>query len=298
MNALNGAVLVSGVSGVVGQPLVNRLRELGYAVYETRRRPAEAEDASTIGWDLESDISPSLPALAYYVHCAPVWVLPNNIPTLASAGVERIIAFSSSSAASKQHSPDADERALAERLRSGEEAAIQACKTLGVSLTLFQPTMIYGFGRDQNISRIAGIIKRYRIGLVAGAGDGERQPVQALDLVDAVERVLENPVTYNKTYVLAGGETMTYREMMRRIFLALGLKPRIISIPAGLFRLLMTIAALLGGFRYTAAMADRMNMNLAYDCAGAVKDFGYAPSRFLEDPARDLPDVMSAVSAG
>jgi nucleoside-diphosphate-sugar epimerase len=296
MNETTGAVLVSGISGVVGQPLVNRLRELGYPVYEISRQPPTGGDPWKIHWDLESVDAPGLPTVEYYVHCAPVWVLPDNVPRLASAGVKRIVAFSSSSAISKQDSSDTGERELAERLRSSEDAAIQSCKKLGLSLTLFRPTMIYGFGRDQNVSRIAGILNRYRCGVIAGSGVGQRQPVHVLDLVDAVEKVLQNPRSFDKTYILVGGETVTYREMMRRIFLAMGLKPRIISIPTGIFRGLMRIAGLTGKFRYTPAMADRMNIDLSYDSNAAVRDFNYSPAPFLENPARDLPGMQQGQS--
>jgi nucleoside-diphosphate-sugar epimerase len=267
---------------------------LGYEVYEVSREAGDQGKKRKIYWDLESDVSPDLPALAFYVHCAPIWVLPDNIALLASAGVKRVIAFSSSSAISKAKSADAGERALAGLLRNGEKGVVDACERDGLSLTLFRPTMIYGFGRDQNISHIAGIIQRYRCGVVAGGGSGLRQPVHVLDLVDAVEKVLDNPQTYSKTYILNGGETFTYREMMRRVFVGMGRKPRIVSIPVRVSRLLMKLAAMTGKFRYTAEMADRMNVDLSFNDKAAARDFGYAPSAFLENPERDLPGTRHA----
>ena len=292
------AVLVSGVSGVVGAPLVERMRNLGYRVYEVSRQPGGTGTAGEILWNLESGEPPELPRLGYYLHCAPVWTLSQNIPALASAGVARIVAFSSSSVISKADSTDAGERDLAARLHKGEEEAALACRRCGIALTLFRPTMIYGFGRDENISHVASIINRFHCGVVAGGGTGLRQPVHVLDLVEAVEKVLDNPQTYDKTYYLPGGETLTYREMMYRVFDGMSRKPRIISIPVGLFRLLMKIAAFTGNFHYTQEMANRMNMDLSFNYDDAAMDFGYAPSAFLENPERDLPASFEVQPGG
>jgi nucleoside-diphosphate-sugar epimerase len=56
------------------------------------------------------------------------------------------------------------------------------CALRQLVLTLLRPTLIYGCGLDQNISRLARIIRLCRCMLVAGQARGLRQPVHADDL--------------------------------------------------------------------------------------------------------------------
>lgn len=99
--------------------------------------------------------------------------------------------------------------------------------------------------------------------------------------------VLERPPTFGETYNLPGGETLTYRAMVERVFEALGRTPRVLRLPAGLFRALLTLAGLWTG-SVSGAMASRMNEDLVFDATAAGRDFDFAPERFLEHPERDL----------
>ena len=283
------AVLVSGVNGVLGQPLADYFSEKGYQVFRVVRTLPEKPSDTDIHWDLDAGQSPRLPLVDTYIHCAPIWTLPDNIGHLSAAGVRRIVAFSSSSAISKAASRDPGERMLAERLIRSEADTVKRCREGQIHLTVFRPTLIYGFGRDQNICRIARIISRYHVGVLAGAGAGLRQPVHTLDLAWAALAVVDNPGSFDKTYILAGGETLSYREMMTRIIIATGRSPRVISVPVWMLRGLMRAASMFGDFDYTAEMAGRMNTDLNFDYGMAEADFGYSPAGFLEQPMRDLP---------
>ncbi|GHA16970.1 hypothetical protein GCM10008090_28310 [Arenicella chitinivorans] len=205
-------------------------------------------------------------------------------------GVQRIIVFSSTSVQSKQTSGDASEQKLVAQLAQAEQTLEQACGRAGVKLTIFRPSMIYGHGRDQNVFKIASLIRRFGIMLLVGEASGLRQPVHADDLVDACIAVLEAPQTYNKTYTLAGAERLSYRTMVERIFLGLGKKIRIYSLPLRVFRGVLWSASKLTQFNYTPEMANRMNQDLVYDYQPAVDDFAYQPQRFLTQPKRDLPE--------
>jgi nucleoside-diphosphate-sugar epimerase len=91
--------------------------------------------------------------------------------------------------------------------------------------------MIYGCRQDGNVSAIAEFIRRWQFFPLAAPGNGFRQPVQADDLPIAAVAAMDNPKACNRKFTLGGGETLTYREMVRRVFLALGKKPVFIPIP-------------------------------------------------------------------
>lgn len=93
----------------------------------------------------------------------------------------------------------------------------------------------------------------------------------------------------NRAYNINGGETLTYREMIERIFTALNQPPILITIPRWFFRLAVNIMRRLPRYRHwTVAMAERMNRDLVFDSSEATRDFGYLPRPF-QLMKEDLP---------
>jgi len=96
---------------------------------------------------------------------------------------------------------------------------------------------------------------------------------------------LSSETVRDRAYNLSGGETLTYREMVERIFLAMGRKPRLLTVPMFIFRLALAGLRRLPRYRHwTAAMAERMNRDLVFDHADAARDFGFAPADFQLAP--------------
>ena len=222
------------------------------------------------------------------LHCAPIWLLPAHLNELQRAGINRLLVFSSTSVVSKQSSDEPQERQLVDQLAAAESSLQSFCKRHDMALTIFRPSMVYGYGADQNIMRIAAFIRRFGWMILAGGAQGLRQPVHADDLVDAVLAAWNNDRTFGKIYNLAGAEQLTYRAMVERVFHGLGRKPRIISLPLPVYRFALRLAAIMTRFSYTAEMANRMSQNLVYDYQPAAQDFAFCPQPFLREPKRDL----------
>ena len=95
--------------------------------------------------------------------------------------------------------------------------------------------------------------------------------------------------TSNRAYELSGGETLAYREMVARVFKALGLPAHLLSVPLPAFRVAVSLLHYLPRYRnWLTAMAERMNQDLVFDHTEAEKDLGFKPRRFELSPA-DLP---------
>lgn len=287
-------IILTGARGVVGCPLSQRLRAEARPFKAVSRAASNQKGENLVCWDLHRAMSPQqaaeLTAATTLIHCAPIWLLSARITDFITLGVRRVIVFSSTSVQSKQTSSDASEQALVAQLADAEQTVERVCHEAGVKLTIFRPSMIYGYGRDQNVFKIASVIRRFGFMLLVGNADGLRQPVHADDLVDACLAVLESPSTYGKTYTLAGAERLSYRAMVERIFNGLGKQVRLYRLPLSLFRVLLWTASKLTRFNYTPEMANRMNQDLVYDYQAAVQDFTYQPQTFLAQPQRDLPE--------
>jgi nucleoside-diphosphate-sugar epimerase len=191
----------------------------------------------------------------------------------------RLVAFSSTSRFTKVDSPDAGERAVAKALIDAEQAIQTWCADNGVAWTILRPTLIYDEGHDENVSRIARLVTRFHFMPLSGRGEGLRQPVHAADLAVGALAAAQAPAARDRAYDLVGGETVTYRVMVDRIFEGLGKAPRSVPMPTWLFALLMRLAKPFYPGA-TAAMGTRMGQDLTFDSAAAVADFSWKPRDF------------------
>lgn len=284
MTSANYSIFVTGGTTAVGALVLTGLSERGCAVCCLGRH--ELKSTPSQSWrlvDLE-DPSGGLPDVHanILIHTASSWLLQGWIEQFHARGVRRIVAFSSTSRFTKNSSASPYERDLVRRLVDAEKHIQDECERLGITWTVFRPTLIYGGkGTDRNIADIARVIRRFGVFPILGAAQGSRQPVDAADLADACLKVLANHASYNKSYDLCGGETLTYRDMVVRIFQTLGRKPVFLHVPMIFFRCAIRLFKWHPRFSHlTPEMALRMQMDLVFDAKDAIRDFGYSPGKF------------------
>ena len=272
-------VLVLGATSLIGGFLTARLTAASVAFIEVSRR-APRLDRRWLQADLgDPDLASKLPALETVYSLSPIWLLPAALPALKAAGMKRLIAFSSTSRFTKLESPESAERSVARALADGEAQVSAYCAGHGVAWTILRPTLIYAEGHDGNVSRLAALIRRFGWLPISGRGDGLRQPVHADDLAAGAILAAHSAAARDKAYDLPGGETLTYRQMVERIFESLQHPPRILALPPALWRAAFILARpLLSGA--TAAMGLRMAKDLAFDGGPAARDFGWAARDF------------------
>lgn len=243
-------------------------------------------------WDSHASEGEGNP-LPLWICVAPIWVLPEHFALLEAHGARRVVALSSTSRFTKDHSSDPEEQAIARRLAEAEARVQSWAENRGVEWVILRPTLIYGLGRDKNIAEIARLIRRFGFFPLMGRAMGLRQPIHAEDVAAACAAALVSPAAVGRAYNLSGGETLTYREMVGRVLVALNRPPRVLTVPLGLFQLAVACLRWLPRYRHwSAAMAERMNRDLVFDHVEASRDLGFSPRPFRL-AARDLP-IMSA----
>ncbi|VAX18803.1 hypothetical protein MNBD_NITROSPINAE01-3 [hydrothermal vent metagenome] len=281
------SIIITGATSQIGFFLLPKLAQEKYKTYAISRNPEKRASlyGSDIIWikaDKNNDIEwEKVNNLNYLIYIAPLWTLPRLLPSIAKAGISRVIAFSSTSLYGKADSSNLQEAKTVTHLMEAEQNIKTFCQDNNIAWTIFQPTLIYGAGMDKNITTIANLIKRFHFFPLIGKGIGLRQPVHAKDLAEACMLALNNRLTFNKTYILAGGEVLNYHQMVERIFCVLEIKPRFINIPLLLYKIALRAMSKLPKYKHlTPQMADRMNMDLNYDTSEAIRDFEYHPSKF------------------
>lgn len=283
-----------GASSLVGECVLPLLRrDSGQVVCFSRKAPHPASrNGAGLTWVQLGVSSPhhtAWPQISHWLCLAPIWVLPDYFPMLERHGARRVVALSSTSRFSKMDSPDPAEKATAARLAESEDRFQAWAESRNIDWVILRPTLIYGHGRDRNISRIAQFAKRFGFFPLLGQAQGLRQPVHAEDVAAACFAALHVSGTVNRAYDISGGETLPYREMVVRVFSALRRRPRLVPIPLVVFRMAVACLRWLPAYRHgSAAMAQRMNLDLVFDHADAARDLGFLPRPFQLMP-KDLP---------
>ena len=271
-----------GASGQVGRSVVSLLSSPGARVRAFARDSDREtlDDRAGIAW-FGYDTG-EVPAVAALISCIPLWELPRYFPLIEQSGAKRVVVLSSTSRFSKGDSADPEERQLARRLETGEDTLKNWARARGVDWVILRPTMIYGRGRDHNVSSLLRFLDKFGFLVVLGPGEGLRQPVYVDDVARAAVTAVEAGVAGNRAYNLSGGETLNYLELCRRLFAATGRPVRILRIPRPLYTLVRPLGRLLPQrYRGLLPMLERMNRDLVFDHGEAARDLGFAPRPFV-----------------
>ncbi len=271
--------LIVGASGLVGGYLVDRLVRAGERPFALSRSQQDGRGADWIRGDLENPGTLRLPPFSTLYCTADAILLAMALPHFFNPSLRRAVVFSSTSVLTKLDSEVFAERETLRALADAEREIIAACERSNVDWTILRPTLIYAEGRDLNISPLARLIRRFGFMPLGGGAPGLRQPVHAEDLAIGAIAAARSPAAANKFYALPGAETLSYREMIGRIFDGLRLPRRTISVPALLWRAGFAVARpLFPGAN--VAMGIRMMKDMTFDSTPAIRDFGWNPRAF------------------
>jgi uncharacterized protein YbjT (DUF2867 family) len=239
----------------VGRCVLPLLRDAGWHVMAYTRQPQQRDELG-VSWLLLPTGASGRPisqdsavVTPYWICVAPIWVLPDYFSLIEASGAQRVVVLSSTSRFTKVGSGDVAENAVAAKLIESEARGQAWAAERGIEWVVLRPTLIYGLGRDKNISEIARFICRFGFFPLLGRAQGLRQPIHAEDVAAACVSALQVHDAANHAYNISGGETLTYREMIARVFVALGRRPRLLTVPLWVFRLAVSVLRCLPRYR-------------------------------------------------
>lgn len=272
-------ILVIGASGQLGAALLPRLLAGGFDIFALSRASRTAQ--AGVHWLRGSlEAMPSLPhGLDVVVSVGPLdafarWIASTPIPRA------RIIAIGSTGIRDKRQSPDPLEQALARRLEESEALLWRSAKLDSHLLTLLRPTLLYSGAGDASLERITSAARRWRFLPVPTNARGLRQPVHVDDVAAAIEACLAAPATSGATYELPGGETLEFRELVRRTLAARCPGARVVPVPAALFRIGLALVLAWRGNRGGGGWLSRLSQDQTADIGPAQQGFGYTARVF------------------
>lgn len=280
-------VAVLGATSMVGKLVLRQLVQQNYRVVAYSSCPESQGTQDGVVWRALTEPLGYAECEQYWLCLCPIWALPQHFDQLLRPGVRRIVAMSSTSRFTKSSISTAssnEDNILAKRLEAGEDAFKVWASMNSVDWVILRPTMIYDLSSDENLRNVVAFIRRYHFFPLLGAGGGQRQPVHAKEVADAALAALWADRAKNQAYQISGGETLTYRQMIVRLFQLLGLRPMLVEVPEYLFRLAIYFARLLPRYRdLSISMALRMSEDLVFDHKAAIQDLGFDPGPFLAE---------------
>jgi nucleoside-diphosphate-sugar epimerase len=208
-----------------------------------------------------------------WVSLIPILALADWYPLIEQYRPRRIVALSSTSVFTKSHSSDESERTMAAEFAEAERKLAQWASERSIDYVILRPTLIYGYGLDRNVTQIARFIRRFGFFPVCSPARGLRQPIHADDVAKACMGAIEAAHAAGRSYNISGGETLAYKQMVVRIFEALGKSPIFLTTPLWLFRIAGPFVRVVPKFHdWSPSMAERMNQDLVFDHSEAERD--------------------------
>lgn len=125
----------------------------------------------------------------------------------------------------------------------GVQAGKSAFLASGRSGVILHPAMIYGAQGEDNVQRLAALLRRLPLVPLPNGGKALVQPIHQDDVTHAIRAALDHEWDGPHSLVIAGPTPLPYADFVRAVAAAVGLpRPRIIPVPAGV---LMAAASLL-----------------------------------------------------
>jgi nucleoside-diphosphate-sugar epimerase len=273
---------VLGARSLVGECLLPVLLDAGWKVTALSRQ-AMASNRPGLEWrqwsanGMDSDCS-----IGHWISLLPIWILPEFFPRLERCGAQRVVALSSTSRFVKVESSELWEREQASLLASGEQLFQNWAELTGKQWLILRPTLVFGLGRDKNISEMARFIQRFGFFPLFAGGRGLRQPIHARDVAKVCAVAVGKVSVSNRAYDISGADTLTYRDMVVEVFRVLGMRPRLVPVPLWSASLALSLVRLHPRYHHwSVAMLERMGQDLVFDHAQAARDFAFQPKGFV-----------------
>ncbi|WP_409316559.1 UDP-glucose 4-epimerase family protein [Pseudomonas sp. KCJK9016] len=300
-------VLVTGATGFVGEALVFRLlRDKVFSpVAAVRGETRLSGLCRVVAFDMgDRALLPPLAGIDVVVHCAArVHVMYESAEgalerfrkinvegtvrlarSAAEAGVKRFIFVSSIKVNGEMTLPGVafkadDVPAPLDPYGLSKCEAEDALRAISVEtdmeVVVIRPPLVYGPGVGANFLSMMRWLER-GTPLPLGAIHNHRSLVALENLVDLLNVCISHPEAAGNTFLVSDGEDLSTTQLLRRMASALGVKPRLLSIPSWVLK---TGASLIG----RADLAQRLCGSLQVDISKTIDRLGWSPVIGVDD---------------
>lgn len=138
-----------------------------------------------------------------------------------------------------------------------------------LEVVIVRPPLVYGPGNPGNFLRLLRLVYS-GLPLPLGTASNRRSMIYVGNLVDALIVCAKHPSAAGRLYLVSDGEDLSLRDLVYRLAISLGRKPRLWNVPPSLLR---GVAAMAGH----AKDADRLLLPLVVDSSRIRRELGWKP---------------------
>ncbi|MDE1896667.1 MAG: NADH-ubiquinone oxidoreductase [Rhodospirillales bacterium] len=199
----------------------------------------------------------------------------SHIPAILQATAPEVVLIGLGSTRKFTRWPDAH----GDGVKRGETALL-ASGRMGM---LLHPTMIYGPEGEDNVRRLAALLRKLPVVPLPGGGRAMVQPIHQDDvtrcLMAALTLAQSGALTRPQSLVIAGPEPMTYRDFAKAVAHAAGFRmPPVVPIPAMLLMAALPMLSLLPGLpKISRGELRRLLEDKAFDVSPMVNTLSVTP---------------------
>lgn len=160
-----------------------------------------------------------------------------------------------------------------------EQALFAVAAETGLEVVVVRPPLVYGPGVKANFASLMGVLRR-RLPLPFAAIDNRRSLVARDNLVDLLVLCTRHPAAPGQVFLVSDGEDLSTAQLCRGLSEALGVRPRLLPIPAFILR----GAGLLTG---RSQQVQRLLGSLQVDISATCQRLGWEPPVSVQQALRE-----------
>jgi nucleoside-diphosphate-sugar epimerase len=300
-------VLLTGYSGFLGTAVYNALCEkytLSLILRENRGLIRNVKNIFHLGsFSGGSDFSLALNGIECVIHAAALahkvnidcprqsYYEVNTLATLklakqaAEQGVRRFIFISSigvNGASNKKpflvdDTPNPTESYSISKYEAEEGLKVIAQET-GLEVVIIRPPLVYGKNAPGNFGTLLKIAKK-NLPLPLGAINNERSFVALDNLIDLIVTCIDHPNAANQIFLVSDDENISTSNLLKKMTLASGVKPRLLPVPVSFLKFLALIVG-------KKALVERFSSSLTVNIEHTKKTLNWKPPITLDEGIR------------
>jgi nucleoside-diphosphate-sugar epimerase len=292
-------VLVTGANGFIGRALCGVLAASGRRVRKAVRMPVPGLPDAVVVGDIgpDTDWRTALEGVSGVVHLAARTHVLRETATdplaayrkinvsgterlarsAAAGGIRRLVIVSSVKVSGErteerpftEDGAPRPEDAYGVSKWEAEQALSRIAAETGLEVVALRPPLVYGPGVKGNFLRLMNLVAR-GVPLPLGAVDNRRSLIYTGNLAGAIVKALDAPQAAGRTYLVSDGEDVSTPDLVRGLARALGVKPRLLSLP---------LSALDLGARLAGRRAEfvRLTSSLQVDSSRIRRELDWRP---------------------
>lgn len=156
-----------------------------------------------------------------------------------------------------------------------EQALHRVAKETGLEIVIVRPPLVYGPNVKGNFAQMISVVRR-GVPLPFASVNNKRSLIYVKNLVDALILCATHPAASGNTYLVSDGEDISTSDLLRKLALSMGRRPRLFLFPIFLLKL---AAKVLG----KSDQVDRLLGSLQVDSSKIRRELGWVAPFSLSD---------------